>query len=149
MRAIITFLLCASLFAACSKTEDSQPMAPISDIPSIEIEKISPMAIDQFESLNFEISYIDGDGDIGSEDADDHALEITDNRAAIVHTFHIPPQSPSSGITISGVFVVELKNLILLDQAAESEKATFNIRLKDRAGNWSKTRTTEEITISG
>ncbi len=136
------------LFSSCGKDEESKINPPISDIPEINIEKIDPVTVSQFESVLFEISYIDGDGDIGTEDADDHSLEILDLRDNILHTYHVPPQSPGSGITISGVLVVEVENLILLDQSNDTEVVTFNVRLKDRSENWSKTVTSESITVN-
>lgn len=134
---------------SCSKEEDdSLGASPISEMPEISIEKITPNPVNQFESLVFEIAYTDGDGDIGDEDADVHSLEITDRRDGILHTFHIPPQAPDVEIVIKGVFVVELENLILLDQSNDSEEAEFSVRLRDRAGNWSDIVISDPVTIN-
>jgi len=135
------------LFTACKKEEEPKINPPVSNTPEIKIEKINPLTVNQFESITFEISYIDGDGDIGTEDADVISLEILDLRDNILHTFHVPPQSPVSGVTISGVLVVEVKNLILLDQSNDSEDVIFNVRLKDREENWSETETSQTITV--
>ena len=140
---------CLAILLSCSKeSDDGLGASPISKIPEIKIEKVSPNPVSQFENLVFEISYTDGDGDIGNEDADVHALEITDRRDDILHTFHIPPQAPDAGIVIRGVFVVELENLILLDQANNSEEAEFSVRLQDRSGNWSDVVISEVVTIN-
>ncbi len=148
MLRLLAFVLVILVVSSCGKKEENTVNPPISDVPEVSIEKIEPMSIDQFESLHFEISYIDGDGDIGTEDADDHSLEIVDQRDNIIHTFHVPPQSPGSGISISGVFAIELENVILLDQSNSSEEILFSVRLKDRAENWSNTVTSDPVTVN-
>jgi hypothetical protein len=144
----IGLLLMTTWLFSCVKEDDPKTNPPISSIPKITLEKASPDNIKQFGSILFEIAYIDGDGDIGTKDADVKSLEISDNRAGILHSYHVQPQSPASGISISGVLVVELENVILLDQANSSETVTYDIRLKDALGNWSNVVTTQEITIS-
>ena len=141
-------LAIAILLFSCKTEEESTAQPPLSTKPNIEIVKVEPLTINQFESIIFEISFIDGNGDIGTEDADDHPLEITDNRKAVVNTFHIPPQSPGEGLSVKGVFVVELENVILLDQSNDTESTTFDIRLRDREGNWSAVKTSPTITIN-
>ncbi|HAW51669.1 MAG TPA: hypothetical protein DCX54_04975 [Flavobacteriales bacterium] len=135
------------VFFACSKKEENEPFSPTSSIPKISLEKLTPTTVRQFESLTFHIKFTDGDGDIGNQDADVQALEILDTRDDILHSFHIPPQSPVKGIAITGVLVVELENLILLDQDNASEKAVFEIRLKDNKQNWSNTVESSPVSI--
>ena len=94
LRAFIGIIFSLAVLSSCGDKTENTVNPPISDVPSVTIEKIVPVDIQQFESIFFEISYIDGDGDIGTEDADDHSLEILDNRDNILHTFHVPPQSP-------------------------------------------------------
>ena len=105
------------------------------------------MSIKQFESITFHIRYTDGDGDIGSKNADVKSLEILDTRDDILHSFHVPPQSPVEGIAITGVLVVELENVILIDQDNVSEDIVFEIRLKDNKQNWSKVIESSPVTV--
>ena len=121
----------------CKKTSENDPIPQLSKTPIISIEEISSDSIQQFESIKFFVRYTDGNGDIGDEDADEHSLEIVDNRDSIVHTFHIPPQSPIENISISGTLEVDLENVIIIDRNNSNENAIFKFRLKDRAGNWS------------
>jgi hypothetical protein len=135
------------LFFACSKNEENEPFSPTSSIPKINLEKLSPSTVKQFESLTFHIRFTDGDGNIGNQDADVQALEILDTRDDILHSFHVPPQSPVEGVAITGILVVELQNLILLDQNNTTEKVVFEIRLKDNKQNWSNTIESSPVTI--
>ena len=143
----VIVVLVLIVLSACSKTEENEPYSPVSSVPKISIESISPTTVMQFESVTFHIRYTDGDGDIGNQDADVHALEILDTRDDILHTFHVPPQSPVSGIAITGILVIELENLILLDQDNDSEDVIFEIRLQDRKQNWSKVVESPAISI--
>jgi hypothetical protein len=135
------------VFLACSKKDENEPYSPTSSIPKISLEYLSPKTVTQFETLTFHIKYTDGDGDIGSENADVQSLEILDTRDDILHSFHVPPQSPITGIAITGVLVVELENLILLDQNNSSEQVVFEIRLQDNKQNWSNVIESTPVTI--
>ena len=148
---LVYFLVLGFVGIGCDKkTVNETPANIIEEVPAIELKEIAPLTIQQFEgSLKFTIQYTDANGDIGFEDADEKALEITDNRVQLVHTYHIPPITPRGWeFTTAGTLVVELDNLILIDQDKASETATFSLRLKDRAGNWSNTVTSEEVTIT-
>ncbi len=136
------------LFSSCKK-DDTQPNEPISVIPAIELTSVSPNSIHQFtDSLVFEIHYTDGDGDLGDYDADTLSLWITDNRFPLTEKFHIPPLTPQgSSLTTSGTLLVVLDHIILKDQNATSESATFTVKLKDRAGNWSNEVTSAPVNI--
>ncbi len=145
---IATFILVISLFlVSCDKETVVGEMPAISSVPTITDLQISPGTINQFESLDFSFKYTDGNGDIGFEDPDFKSLQIIDNRAEIIHEYHIPPQSPVENIIISAVVEVSLNNVILLDQSNSSEEATFTIRLQDRDLNWSNDLTSQPITI--
>ena len=134
-------------FSGCNKVEENEPYSPTSSIPKISIEKLSPSSIKQFETIVFHIRYTDGDGDIGNQDADIESLEILDTRDDILHSFHVPPQSPTTGIAITGVLIVELENLILMDQNNSTEDVVFEVRLRDNKQNWSKVVESSPVTI--
>jgi len=136
-------------FSSCGKDSSTQPNPPISKIPAIELKSISPDTIHQLaDSLLFQVNYTDGDGDLGDYDADTLSLWITDNRFPLTEKFHIPPLAPQgTTIAISGTLNVTLDHIILKDQSASSESATFTIKLKDRAGNWSNEVTSGPIIV--
>lgn len=135
--------------ASCQKDSSTEPNPPISKIPTIELKSVSPGTIHQLaDSLLFEINYTDGDGDLGDYDADTLSLWIIDNRFPLTEKFHVSPLAPQGAtIAITGILNVTLEHIILKDQNASSESATFTIKLKDRAGNWSNEVTSGPITI--
>lgn len=117
-------------------------------IPQIAIVKSEPSSIIQFkDSVKITLSYEDGDGDIGFENADINSLEIKDTRLSKPDYYYVPPQAPlGAKIAIKGLLVVKLRNLFLLG-TGNAETTSLEIRLRDRAGNWSNKVTTPEITI--
>lgn len=149
MRNLLVIILVAGALFGCKKKEDPVPNDPISTIPEIELVSVTPGTITEFDDLVFTLMYTDGDGDIGTSDADEKVLEIVDNRFPVTHEFHVQPLAPSgSTITIQGNLAITLENVILKDQANSSETATFTIRLKDQAGNWSNSVTSSSVTIN-
>lgn len=141
--------LLITVFISCKKDSSNDPNPAISPIPAIELKSVSPNTIHQLsDSLVFEINYTDGDGDLGDYDADTLSLWITDNRFPLTEKFHIPPLAPQgTTISVTGTLNVTLDHIILKDQSASSEIATFTIKLKDRTGNWSNEVTSADITI--
>ena len=139
----------SAVFLSCSKDQGSNPEEhPITDTPFIELSSVSPTTIHQYDSLIFEVKYTDGNGDLGDYDADTLSLWITDNRFPLTEKFHIPPLAPQgSAIIISGTLSVTLDHIILKDASSTSETATFTVKLKDRAGNWSNEVTSGEIVV--
>lgn len=148
LNSILIFSMAFLLTSCGGKTEENDKIAPVSDIPSLSIEKLEPAIINQFESISFEIKFTDGNGDIGTEDADDHSLFILDTRDSILYSYHIPPQSPVENVTITGVFLVEIDNVILLDQSNTSETIVFDVSIKDRADNYSKIVKSIPVTVN-
>lgn len=149
MRKRLAIVCLVVLAFGCKKKDDPQPNDPISVIPEIELVSVSPGTINEFEDILFTIKYTDGDGDLGTSDADEKVLEIIDNRFPVTHQFHVQPLAPSgSSITIQGNLSITLENVILKDQQNSSESATFTIRLKDQAGNWSNSITSSSVTIN-
>lgn len=143
------------LLSACERTTitniDNNPTDPISDIPSIELESVSATTVQEFkDSLVFSIKYIDGNGDLGSTNPDEHSIELVDNRdLSLIFTYHLSPRAPAgTDIIVKGTIDIVLNNTILLDANNNSETTTFSIRIKDEAGNWSNSVTTETIIIT-
>ena len=117
--------------------------------PLIKLVSVSSTQIRQFkDSLVITLEYNDGDGDIGETDPDKNAIEIKDSRLSKADYYFIKPLSPpGSSIKISGTIAVQLKNTFLLG-TANTETTTFELRLRDRAGNWSNQVSTPPITIT-
>ena len=152
IRTGLLYILLMSVFIfGCKKSEsdDEQSKGSISDIPEINIISVNPINVLEFQdSIVFVIQYIDGNGDIGTENADTKSLYLTDNRVNITESYHIPPLAPlNSSIAIQGNLNVVLNKTAVFG-TANSESATFSIYLVDRAGNSSNTVTSESITIN-
>ena len=150
MRSFLKLLIFSLAFSSCKKDEESQPLPPVSEVPQIEFISINKTAIQQLgDSLVFTISYLDGNGDIGFENADSAALFVTDTRFPLTHPYHLPPFTPAgTELAVQGALNIVLENIILKNSAANSETATFKIYLKDRAGNSSNEITSPEVTIT-
>lgn len=140
------------LLIGCTKETivEGEPNPPISEVPAIELLSVNTTTVKQFtDSLVFTISYIDGDGDLGTTDADARPIEVIDNRDNLIFGFHLPPLAPSgSEITIQGTLDIVLKNIILLDPNNSNETTTFSITIQDRNSNFSNTVTTQTINIT-
>lgn len=117
--------------------------------PQIQFVSVSATNVKQFkDSLTIVFEYKDGDGDIGETDPDKNAIQIKDSRLVKPDYYFIKPLSPpGSEIQTKGSIALKLKSVFLLGTAM-SETASFEIRLKDRAGNWSNIITTPPITIN-
>ncbi|TVR76261.1 MAG: hypothetical protein EA412_14025 [Chitinophagaceae bacterium] len=152
--------LCFTLFCftafllSCGKDNDTndtdKDIRPVSDTPYIELIDVQPTNVKAFEdSIVFTIYYLDGNGDIGTSDADVNSLFLKDSRGAFEIGYHIPPLSPkNSSITIEGHFKITLQNTILFGDGESAEKAVFEIYLVDKAGLKSNVLHSPEITVN-
>lgn len=135
----------------CTKTEviESEVNPPLSPVPKISITQVNPLQVTALQDpVTFHIFYQDGDGDLGFYEGDSLSLFITDDRINIAQGFYVPPLSPSGAeVAIQGTLKVQLDNTILIDTSSSSETVTFSIRIKDRAGHWSNTVTSEPVTV--
>ncbi len=151
--AIIFFALASCTKELDNKFEDNNQQDPISEVPAIELISVSANEVTAYEeSITFKITYIDGDGDLGTDDPDVESIELVDNRDPdlFVFGYHLSPRAPDGAeIAIEGELDIVLDNTILLDEDNESESTTFSIRLKDRAGNWSNEVESEQVMIMG
>ncbi len=118
-------------------------------VPVISIESITPNNIKQFsDSVTISIRYKDGDGDLGSADADIRSLSIRDTRLSKEDTYFVAPLAPlDAKISIEGILKIQLRNLFLLGNGA-SETTKFEVRIKDRAGHESNLAVSELVTIT-
>lgn len=151
MMRLFSIVAVGLLLQSCTTTEviESPPNGPISKIPSLTIERVSPLNVQALqEPISFLLFYQDGDGDLGFYEADSLSLFITDDRINITQGYYVPPLAPSGAeIAIQGNLKVQLDNTILIDTNSTSESVTFSVRIKDRAGNWSNTATSDPITV--
>ncbi len=140
----IPFLILVSMcFLSCSKD------SALSSVPVIKFLDVNSTSIKQFkDSLIIRFEYTDADGDIGEENPDKNDLFIKDRRLANADYYFVKPLSPSgSEIKIKGIISVQIKNTFLLG-TGNSELTQFDIKLRDRAGNWSNSVNTPNISIT-
>ncbi len=136
-------LIVPLLFFGC-KTED---LREDMDVPYISIKRITPTEVQEFtEIILLEISYEDGNGDLGFHDPDVLSLSVQDSRLETPDFYHIPPLAPDGeGIYIKGTFNIYLNTIFVF--GIGSNKLRYTVRIRDRAGNWSNTVTSEQITV--
>jgi hypothetical protein len=140
---IIVFLI--SAISGCKKEE----IVVANPNPLLRLVSVSSKNLKQFkDSLIITIEYTDGDGDIGETNPDLNDLQIKDQRLSKPDYYFIKPLTPpNANIKVKGTIAVQIKNTFLLG-TADSEITTFELRLKDRAGNWSNSVKTHVITIT-
>jgi hypothetical protein len=131
------------LFYACKKDDTS------SNPPSISLISVQPIDVQEFtDSIVFTIAYDDLDGDIGFPNADTMSLWLKDARLTNPDAFFIPPLAPlDQQVHISGEFNIILPNTFRLGTGPQ-EQTSFEIWIKDRAGNLSNRVETPLITIN-
>ncbi|MDZ4663886.1 MAG: hypothetical protein SGJ15_03315 [Bacteroidota bacterium] len=146
MKALISTLAIAALLISCKKKEEPAP----DPIPTLEIVSISPSTVKEFQdSVIIKLKYKDANGDLGDQSPDLHSLYVKDSRLPNPDTYHVKPLAPisSDNIPIEGELTIKLNALFLLGTGT-SEATTLNIKIKDRAGNWSKEVTSAQLTIT-
>jgi hypothetical protein len=134
------------LIGAC-QTDEPAPVLQ-NPIPIIRYLSISPKIVTEFtDSVIVEFEYKDGDGDLGHKDPDFAYLSVQDARLKNPDFYYVPPLAPiGSNITIEGKLRIKVRNTFLLG-AGGDELTSYEIRMRDRAGNWSNYINTENITI--
>jgi len=138
----IVFLVLLA-FVSCSKD------SAISSVPVIKFLDVNSTSIKEFkDSLVIRFEYTDADGDIGEDNPDKNDLFVKDRRLVNADYYFVKPLSPpGSEIKITGIISVQIKNTFLLG-TGNSELTQFNLKLRDRAGNWSNSINTPNITIT-
>lgn len=146
---ISTFLLGILLIYSCKKDENIVPNPPISNTPLITFKTINKTTVKEFtDTVLVAISYLDGDGDIGFNEADSASIFVTDTRKNLTEEFHIAPLAPTgTKIAITGTLVIRIGKMIRFSSAS-SETTTLKIKLKDRAGNWSNEVESPSVVIT-
>ena len=118
-------------------------------IPFITIENVTPTTVTQFmDSVIVTLSYDDGDGDLGYFDPDSSALAVTDSRFQEPDLYFVQALAPDGeDLHIRGTLRIGLTPPFILGSSSQ-EIISYAIRIKDRAGNWSNTVITPDITIN-
>ena len=142
-KSLLFLLLITLVFFSCKK-ESSVNAKPV-----IKFVKINATDIQQFkDSITIDIEYTDENGDLGEDNPDKNALYVKDRRLSKADFYFVNPLSPpGSNVKIKGILSIKIKNAFLLG-TANKEETTFEIKLSDRAGNWSNTIVSPEITIN-
>ncbi len=143
MKPFILILLISILALGCSKDSAT------GGAPSIKLISVSADSVREFkDSLVIVLEYTDMDGDIGEDNPDNNSLQIKDRRLSAADFYFVQPLAPpNSSIKIKGQIAVQVKNVFLLG-TGNSEITKFDIKLRDRAGHWSNSINTPDITIN-
>ncbi len=117
-----------------------------SPVPEIELISVGPMQVIAFrDSIVFEVSYTDGDGDLGS--MTENNLFILDDRIQLTHGFRVQEIVPNGErVPITGSLRIILPNTIITDGSA-SEKVIFSLYMVDQAGHESNRVFSPEIRV--
>ena len=156
-RSLFYILIFACLLTSCVKestesTDKNPPHSRPGDVPVIELLSHSTGPVKAYEdSLRFVVKYIDGDGDLGSQDPDRHVIELIDTRdeELLVFKYHLSPRTPAgSQLVIEGELEIVLDHSILLDPVNNEEQVSYKIKLRDEMDHWSNTVETNPITVT-
>lgn len=116
--------------------------------PTIDLVKIGPSTVVELQdSIYIEISYEDGDGDLGENAPDAKNFFLRDERIDLTYQYRISELAPSgSDVPIKGKLILILPNTVITNGSTQ-EEVTYSIWVKDRAGNKSNTLTAGPITV--
>lgn len=144
---LISLLIGVAVIMFCGCKEDTLPQA--NPQPVIQLMGVSSKTIKQFkDSLVITISFTDGDGDIGENNPDKNDIWVKDSRLTKPDFYFLKPLTPpGSTLQVKGSIAIQLKNTFLLG-TADTETTNYEVKIRDRAGNWSNTITTPAITIT-
>ena len=139
-----SLVLAVLLLWGCNKSDTIE----ISNVPEITLLGISHDTIHQYQDvLLIQISYKDGDGDLGFEDPEEYALFVRDVRLEKFDGFYVGPLAPPDAqVPIQGNLIIEFPSVFLFGNG-NAEQTRFEIKMIDRAGNESNLLTTEPVLI--
>lgn len=138
------FLLLGSTFYGCETTV----LPVVAGPPSIVYVDIQPRTITEFaDSIIITFSYKDPNGDVGYDDPNIMSLAVQDMRLENPDWYHVRMLAPEGEeLDIHGELRLEIRNSFLLGTGA-TETTSYQLMLKDRAGNESNVIQTDPITI--
>lgn len=142
---LMALLAAAILLGACKKDPEIDLTDPV---PVILDVVVSPTNVVEFrDSVIFEVSYRDGDGDLGENSPNVANLFLVDNRTNVTESYRIQELAPDGAvIPITGTLRIVLPSTGITDNSS-SQTVTYTIYMRDRAGNESNRFTTEAITV--
>ena len=130
--------------AGC-KSDEGELFSPVPEISLISVQPTQVVAFK--DSINFDLSYSDGDGDLGSNNATDKNVFVIDNRIDVTHSFRLQNIVPNGeAVPITGTVTITLPNTLITD-GSTSQEATFTLYLIDQAGNESNRVTTPAVVV--
>jgi len=151
MKRIAYFILVLILFHSCK----NEPIFPIE--PKIEFISVEPAVIQDFGDVEIKLSYTDGDGDLGNEEADstNFNLFLKDLRPGLpingydgILKYNIPNlTTDTKKPSIQGTININVLSLLRLQATKPADTLAFEIWIQDRAGNISNTIQTKPIII--
>ncbi len=117
-------------------------------VPIIEVLSVSPQNANEYsDNVIITLSYEDGDGDLGENDASVKNCFVRDSRTGVEASFRIQQLAPdNSAIPIKGTINIDLGGLGITN-SSNSQSAYFTVYVYDRAGNKSNESETQSITI--
>ena len=139
-------MLAAALWAlGCSKSGDDLPYPKA---PEIRFLSMSHDTIMEYRDvLTLQISYQDGDGDLGFEEPDNYAVFIRDARLTAYDGFYLGPIAPPGIIVpVKGSLSVRFPSLFVFGNR-QQESTHFYAYVVDRSGQKSNEIITPPILI--
>ena len=131
-----------AFLASCKKVEKTY-----SATPEINLVSISSTSVAEGDPVTFVVSYVDGDGDLGENNANVYNLFLTDTRVNVTYKYRIKQLAPdNSHIIIKGNLDVLLNSTAITD-GSNSQTVIYTMYVVDRAGHQSNTVTSSAITI--
>ncbi len=120
----------------------------VSDTPKIAFVSISPGVVTEYQdSIVIVISYIDGGGDLGENQANAKNLFVTDPRNNITYNYRIPQLAPTgSNINVQGKFSILISSTAITDNST-SQTFQYSIYIQDRAGHTSNVISTSDLKV--
>jgi hypothetical protein len=138
------YLLLLPLLWCLSCKKDS----PLDEKPVISFVRIYPDTVKAFtDSIMVEITYEDGDGDIGENNAYVQNLFLTDQRNQLRYGFRVGRIAAEGSPAIRGSLVVVMPYINLIN-APGPESTSFTIVLSDRAGHTSNAVVSSPIVVT-
>ncbi len=123
-------ILIAVIAVSCEKE------ATLSVVPKIDLTQAGPSVIEEnVDSVYFEISYTDADGDLGSTDPNVRNLFVEDTRIGLVYKYRIQELVPNGAtVGIEGELHFSIPNTVITDGSKQQE-VIYSIWVKDMAGH--------------
>ncbi len=138
---ILFLSLVLGLFA-CKKDEDKL------GVPKLSWVNYGPEMIQaNTDSVYFEITYEDEDGDLGENDPSVFNLFLTDERIPLTYKFRINELTPNQmSLHIKGTLKLSLPNTVSIN-GSSPESVTYSLYVIDRSGHHSNLLTTSPLQV--